>query len=159
MIPQAIASCGPHADLWAQLKAMIHAIRRAKNATTSGDLTPLDRERLEEVISLIKSEVHPGATDNEAQLNSLITTSDRDASNAFGADLHKLLRENTTFERWNASQKIGTDKKLQKLQSAVQKYLQNPSNNLINSPPKEELTVIEAILESLLSQTESALQV
>lgn len=159
MIPQAIASCGPYADLWAHLKAMIHAVRRAKTAKDTRELTVLDRERLEDVRNLIKSEMSHASVDAEMQFTSLVSTSDRGNSYTFGTDLHKLLKENVVFEKWSAPQKLGMEKKLQKLQSAVGNYLQNLPGNWVNSPPKEELSVIEAILESLLSHTESSLQV
>src|SRR5262245_45777853 len=57
MIPQAITSSGPYADLWSHLKSMIHALKRASAAENTRDLSPLDRERLTDVSKLLKSEL------------------------------------------------------------------------------------------------------
>lgn len=158
MIPQAIASCGPYADLWSHLKSMIHALERAKTVKNTQELTCLDKERLEDVLALLKTELlHPGS-EKDLELSSLAILSPFDPAYTLGMDLRHFLKEIPEFERWNATQKLGTDKKLQKLQSALENYLKNVSGNWVNAPPTEEFSLLQTILASVLTRTESALQ-
>jgi hypothetical protein len=158
MIPQAIASCGPYADLWSHLKSMIHALERAKTVKNTQELTLLDKERLGDVVTLLRTELLPQEEEGNLEFSSLATVSPFDPAYTLGMDLRQFLKEIPEFERWNAAQKLGTDKKLQKLQSALEGYLQNVSANWINSPPNEEFSLLQTILSSVLTRTESALQ-
>jgi hypothetical protein len=159
MIPQAIASCGPYADLWSHLKSMIHALERARTAKNTQELTALDKERLRDVVNLLKTELfHRSSEGNLDEFSSLTTASPFDPAYTLGIDLRQFLKEIPEFERWNSPQKLGADKKLQKLQSALENYLENLSANLLNTPPKEEFLLLQTILASILVHTESALQ-
>lgn len=158
MIPQAIASCGPYADLWSQLKSMLHALKRAKDAKNTRDLTPLDRERLTDISELLKTELLHRTGEGNVGFSSLATASPFDPTYTLGLDLRQFLKEIPEFEQWNASQKLGSDRKLQKLQSALDTYIGQLSSNLLNTPPEEEFSILQTILSSILIHTESALQ-
>lgn len=157
MIPQAIASCGPYADLWSHLKSMTHALERAKTVKNTNQLTALDKERLEDVATLLKGELlHRAGEDLE--FSSLATASPFDPAYTLGIEVRQFLKNIPEFEHWNAAQKMGTDKKLQKLYSVLEAYLKNVSTNLLTTPPIEEISLLQTILASILAQTESALQ-
>ena len=156
MIPQAIASCGPYADLWSHLKSMLHALERAKTVKSTNELTTLDKERLRDVAGLLKGDLEQRAGES-LEFSSLATASPFDPAYTLGIDLRQFLKEIPEFERWNAAQKLGTDKKLQKLHSALEAYLKNVSSNLIITPPTEEFSLLQTILESIMIHAESAL--
>jgi hypothetical protein len=157
MIPQAIASCGPYADLWSHLKSMIHALERAKTVKHTNQLTSLDQERLRDVAILLESELFHRSGES-LEFSSLATASPFDPAYTFGIDLRQFLKNIPEFECWNASQKLGTEKKLQKLHSALEEYLKNVPTNLLNTAPTEEFSLLQTILASILAHTESALQ-
>ncbi len=59
MIPQAIKGTGPYADLWNQLKSMMHALSRVEKARSVSDIAPLDKSRLQALVSFITQELKP----------------------------------------------------------------------------------------------------
>lgn len=160
MIPQAITSSGPYADLWSHLKSMIHALNRALEASNTRDLTALDRERLEDVSMLLKSELIQSGDSRDPKLALTSAASPFDPVDTLGVDLRQFLRQVPEFEQWNASQKLGTEKKLQKIQSAIDSYISSLMGTwLPNDPPQEEFRILRTLLSAILVQTESALQV
>ena len=77
---------------------------------------------------------------------------------ALGIDLRHILRENPAFEDWNANQKLGTERKLHRLKTALDTYLENLGGNWLNKPPTIELGILKSVLSQVLIQTESALR-
>jgi hypothetical protein len=160
MIPQAITSSGPYADLWSHLKSMIHALNRALEAKNTRDLSDLDRERLVDVSTLLKSELLQTGESRDPNLALISAASPFDPVDTLGVDLRQFIRHVPEFEQWNSSQKLGTDKKVQKLQSAVDHYIASLMGTwLPNDPPQEEFRILKSLLAAILVQTEAALQV
>jgi len=138
---------------------MIHAVRRASNAKNVNDITRLDIERLQDVSALLKGELLHKSAERNLDFSALATASPFDPAYTLGIDLRQFMKEVPEFERWNVAQKLGTEKKLLKLEQVLDNYAANFDANLLpDNPPQEELSVLEAILKALLGHTESALQ-
>jgi hypothetical protein len=159
MIPQAITSAGPYADLWSHLKSMIHALNRALSVENAQDMTALDKERLQDLAQLLETEVLHRDKEGDVDLKALANVSPLDAAYTLGLDLRSFLKEIPEFEQWNAAQKLGTDKKLNRLHTTLTTYVSNLTGWMPNRPPTEEFRILLTILSAVLRRTESALQV
>lgn len=158
MIPQAIASTGPYADLWSHLKSMLHALDRAMNAKNARDLTELDRERLSALSRFLKTELISKSGNQPVSFGSVGLMASQDPSYSFSMDLQQVAKDLPDFEAYHASQKMGFDKKVQKLIAVLEECSAAPDALIPYNPPKPELRIIQNLLTELLVHAESALQ-
>ena len=156
MIPNAVVSAGPYASLWSHLKSIDHALERALNAQTAGELAELDRDRLRALVDFLQSGLSPRAPDSQFS-TSLCDYSIASPNYGSAIDLRKRLGTLAAFEDWQKTSKKGFDAKLKRLTGALEDFLERPSGLLPKSVPREELTVLHAILRSLLLEAETAL--
>jgi hypothetical protein len=160
MIPQAIANVGPYADLWSHLKSMQHALQRAIEASTLRDLSELDREHLDALAHFLRNELSQRADPGALTFAGLVGQRSAEPGYSLDIDLQQMIKSVPAFEQWHASQKLGFEKKWQRLVSALASHTQNLGDTLMpDQPTQEELTILQGILAELLLHVESALQV
>src|SRR5579859_5900009 len=159
MIPQAIASAGPYADLWSHLKSMQHALGRALGAQTAKYLSDLDKERLNALARFLKSELSQKTEPDALTFSGFRDQPSNEPTYSLDIDLQQMLKNLPAFEEWHAAQKLGFEKKWQKLVSALETYLQSLGSSLLPiHPPQEEFGILQKIVSELLVHAESALQ-
>lgn len=159
MIPQAIANMGPYADLWSHLKSMQHALQRALAVESTRDITDLDKERLLALSQFLKSELIQKPTPEVFSFAGFGRATAEGPSYSLDLDLHQIIKALPDFEQWHAAQKLGFEKKWQKLITTLESYIQNVGGNwLPNQPPKEEFQILQKIISELLLHAESTLQ-
>ena len=157
MIPNAVASTGPYAGLWSHLKSIDHALQRALAAKSSKELAALDRDRLRALCEFLDGGLS-SATAVSGLSTSLtdysgITEPDYNAA----IDLRSRLALVSEFENWQKASKKGFDSKLQRLIASITSFL-SPSGGLLGREvPRQEFEVLRAIVQSLLSEAETAL--
>lgn len=154
MIPQAIASTGPYAGLWSDLKSMRHALDRAMKASTRSDLAELDLSRLRSLVEFLRAELDPKAA-GETEFLSLAST---EPKYSLDIDLRQLLKGLDIFEQWHRAGKLAFKEKTIRLITSLEEYLDKVSCNLFPSnPPQEEFKILYTVLSELLLRTETAL--
>lgn len=158
MIPQAVASCGPYADIWSHLKSIIHSLQRASAAENVQELQQLDKERLRALSDFLAHQLAQKSSESVPSFGALGDAPSFDPAYALGLDLRQVVKDIPAFEDWNASQKLGTEKKLQRLKAALDTYLESLGGNWLNKPPVTELGILKSVLSQVLIQTESALR-
>lgn len=173
MIPNALANTGPYADFWGHLKSIDHALERAINTITNADyniertigvgettstLTDLDKDRLNAMVLFFKSALNPRSTDSAESrtVPSFLVDTHLDYSSTI--DVRQKITAVREFEEWQKTAKKGIESKLQRLIDSVENYLNNASASFIPEAPKEEFEILQAIIQSLLSEAEIALQ-
>ena len=82
----------------------------------------------------------------------------QDPSYSFSMDLQQVAKDLPEFEAYHATQKMGFDKKVQKLIAALEESSAVPDALIPYNPPKPELRIIQHLLTELLVHAESALQ-
>lgn len=157
MIPQIIASTGAYVNSWRRLKSMQHALHRALTVTDPSELSPLDREGLEDVAEFFRvalSDESAGQTQPAAFLSA---PAQPELDYALPIELRQRTKETKAFEAWLNSQ--GYEKKIQRLIKTIRRYCHDWKNGLIaGRVPKDEFMVSHEILSTLLSRAESAMQ-
>jgi hypothetical protein len=154
MIPNALASTGPYADFWGYLKSIDHALERAMMEDTK--LTALDKDRLEALASFLKGSLAEEKDDFSSEDLFRPDVCESDYSSAI--DLKKECEHVPEFTEWQKSSKKGFLYKLQQLINVIEEYNKNLTKNLLSpKPPEEEFKVLQAIIQSLLSDAEIAL--
>ena len=158
MIPQPMAREGPYADLWSYLKSLQHALKRALHAQTSRDLTALDKERLTALARWLRRELTIKTSADLLTLNVFAAKPSREPVYALDIDLPQMIKSLPSFEAWLAAQKLGFDKKWQKLVTALETYTQNLGDSLLpHHPPQEEFHVLQDLLSELVLHAEGIL--
>jgi hypothetical protein len=159
MIPQAIANVGPYADLWSHLKSMQHALERALKAQTARDLSTLDKERLDALARFFRSELSLKPPTDAFSFAGFGGQSSSEPTYSLDFDLQQMIKSLPAFDEWHAAQKLGFEKKWQKLVSALESYANNLNGSLLpNQPPCDEFQILQKIISELLLHAESALQ-
>lgn len=159
MIPQAIANVGPYADLWSHLKSMQYALERALKAQTSKDLTSLDKERLNALARFLRCELSLKSSLDVFSFAGFGGQSSSEPTYSLDFDFQQMIKGLQSFEDWHSAQKLGFEKKWQKLVSALESYAQNLNGILLpNQPPREEFQILQKIISEVLLHAESALQ-
>lgn len=159
MIPQAIANVGPYADLWSHLKSMQHALDRALKAQTVKDLSSLDRERLNALSRFLRSELSQKTAPEKFSFAGFGAQPSSEPTYSLDVDLQQLVKSLPEFEEWHAAQKMGFEKKWQKLVAALESYAESLGDSLLpNQQPREEFQIVQKIVSELLLHAESALQ-
>jgi hypothetical protein len=159
MIPQAIANNGPYADLWSHLKSIQHALMRAIGAQTAKDLSDLDKEQLNGLARFLRSELSQKTEPDAFTFAGFGGQQTNEPTYSLNIDLQQLLRTLPAFEEWHATQKLGFEKKWQRLVAALEAYTGNWGGTLLlNHPPREEFQILQRIISELLVHAESALQ-
>lgn len=155
MIPHAITNTGSYVDLWSQLKALQHALHRAAHGSTQ--LTPLDRELLQRLTELFRGAIaEEKAPSGELKTYFGALTAD-ECEATLDLDLRQNLKHTPEFENWMQNSKPGTDKKIQRLITAVEKYLSDSVGLVTTRIPEDESKVLRAIIARLLLHIESRL--
>ena len=173
MIPNALANTGPYADFWGHLKSIDHALERALNpditspnhsieqtlcaSKTTLGLTDLDRDRFKALTLFLGSALASKAEDGESQ-KSLSFAVDTHLDYSATIDLRQKITAVKEFEEWQKASKKGFDFKLQRLIDSIENYLSKASGSFLTGVPSEEFEVLRAIVQSLLSEAEIALQ-
>ena len=159
MIPQAIANVGPYADLWSHLKSMQHALLRASTTQNPRDLSILDKERLNALARFLKNELSLKTTPEVFSFAGFGGQHASEPTYSLDTDLQLMIKSLKIFDEWHAAQKIGFEKKWQKLVSALESYAHNLGGSLLpNQPPREEFQILQKVVSELLLHAESALQ-
>ena len=159
MIPQAIANVGPYADLWSHLKSMQHALLRANAAQNARDLSMLDKERLTALAHFLKSELSLKTIPEVFSFAGFGGQPSGEPTYSLDIDLQQMIKNLKAFDEWHAAQKMGFEKKWQKLVSSLETYAQNLGGSLLpNQPPQEEFQILQKVVSELLLHAESALQ-
>lgn len=158
MIPHAITNTGSYVDLWSQLKAIQHALKRTLTAEDRIHLTALDREMLARLADLLRNAL-PSPDDSKPSLESYFESlSSYEAESSLDFDLGHALRGISEFEQWLPAHKLGFEKKVQRLLSTIDRIVQESDQGLlVDRPPEDEFRVLQAIVAGLLVQVESAL--
>lgn len=156
MIPHAITNTGSYVDLWSQLKALQHALLRAAHGSNS--LTSLDRELLLRLIEMFRGAIAEEKAPSGELKNYFGALTADECEATLDLDLRQNLKHTAEFENWMQRAKPGTDKKIQRLIEAVEKYLSDSENGLITTHiPEDEYKVLAAIISRLLLYIESRL--
>jgi hypothetical protein len=159
MIPQAIANVGPYADLWSHLKSMQYALGRALKAHTARDLSKLDKERLDALARFLQSELSLKPASDAFSFAGFGGQSSSEPTYSLDFDLQQMIKGLPEFDEWLVAQKLGFEKKWQKLVSSLEAYTSSLNGSLLpNQPPREEFQILQRIISELLLHTESALQ-
>ena len=173
MIPNALANTGPYADFWGHLKSIDHALERALSpditspdngieqtfgaSKTTPGLTDLDRDRFKALILFFKSALTSEAEGSKFQ-KSLSFTADTHLDYSATIDIRQKITAVQEFEEWQKTAKKGFDPKLQRLIDSIENYLSKASGSFFPEIPRKEFEVLRAIVQSLLSEAEIALQ-
>lgn len=157
MIPNAVASTGPYAGLWSHLKSINHALERALAAGNSKELAELDSDRLHALSEFLDGGLSsaPGASGLSTSLVEYSNLTEPDYNAAI--DLRSRLGEVPQFDNWLKISKKGFDSKLQRLIASITAFLSPSSDFLGRDVPREEFEILKAIVQSLLSEAETAL--
>ncbi len=157
MIPNALASTGPYADLWGYLKSIEHALARSMSAI---DLTDLDQDRLEALISLLEDTLSPEDHDLLSDQNFLDIIDSWHSDYSSGLDLRSVVESNERFKLWRRSSKKSFEEDIQRLISIIRRHLDGANKGLFQAPPpSKEFEVLHSIVTSLLLDVELTLQV
>jgi len=157
MIPNAVASTGPYAGLWSHLKSINHALERALAAGSSKELAELDRDRLHALSEFLNGGLSsaPGASGLPTSLVEYSNLTEPDYNAAI--DLRSRLADVPEFDAWLKPSKTSFDKKLQRLITSITDFLSPSGDFLGREAPRQEFEVLRAIVQSLLSEAETAL--
>jgi hypothetical protein len=155
MIPNAVASTGPNAELWSHLKSLDHALERALSPSVS-QLTELDRDRLEAVVGFLSSSLTQVSAVASPSLSNLSHATLSDENYLAMLDVRQKILSSAAFENWQRASKKGPDVKLQRLLKATEAFLAT-GELFKRSVPREEFEVIRSIINALLSDVETAL--
>ncbi|HUT11466.1 MAG TPA: hypothetical protein VMY42_13275 [Thermoguttaceae bacterium] len=157
MIPNAVASTGPYAGLWSHLKSINHALERALAAGSSKELAELDIDRLRALSEFLDGGLSsaPGASGLSTSLVEYSNLTEPDYNAAI--DLRSRLAYVPEFDNWLKSSKKGFDTKLQRLIASISNFLSPSGDLLARETPHQEFEILRAIVQSLLSEAETAL--
>ncbi|HYG33784.1 MAG TPA: hypothetical protein VEC99_03310 [Clostridia bacterium] len=138
---------------------MQHALDRALMAGPGRNLTTLDRERLKALARFLRSELSHRTTPDEFTFAGFGGQANVEPTYSLDIDLQQMLRALPAFEQWLATQKIGFEKKWQRLTVALESFADTSSGDLLpKQPPAEEFRLLQKIVSELLLHTESTLQ-
>ncbi len=156
MIPNAVASIGPFAELWSHLKSIDHALERSLDSKNAESLTELDKERLHALVELLQMGVAPASPE---PVNLLTCATPLDPDYGSSINLRERISTLPAFESWKKSSRLGFEPKVQKLIDAIQGFVVKPPGSLFpKDAPRQELEVLRAIVQDLLFDAEAALQ-
>ncbi len=148
MIPNALISTGPYADLWSHIKSIDHALERVLSAGPGFKLTDLDKDRLQVLASHLRSDLPRESFIDIYDLSDVLTGSE--------FNIKHYLRDSHELKEWRKPSKIGFDEKISLLSTAITEYI-NQEGNLIDHVPHEEFHILRAALAILIIEAESAL--
>lgn len=156
MIPQIIASTGAYVNSWRHLKSMQHALYRA-TTVDPGELSPLDREGLEDVVEFLQVALAEETAGQAAPAAFLNIALQSELDYALPIELRQRAKETKAFEKWLNG--CGFDKKIQRLIKTVRSYCESWKTELIpGKVPKDEFLMVHDIISTLLTRAESAMQ-
>jgi len=156
MIPQAIKSTGPYADLWSHLKSMAHALTRVESARDISEVAPLDKARLHALDIFIGHELGSGVAPGLASAESFLSFETSDLSYSLEVDVRALLTNLPSFREWMKGASL--EDKTAKVVKAVDTFSEQVNTGVLPAdPPKTELNIVRDLLSTLVLHTESAL--
>jgi hypothetical protein len=138
---------------------MQHALGRALKAQTARDLSNLDKERLNALARFFHSELSLKPAADVFSFAGFGGQSSSEPTYSLDFDLLQMIKNLPEFDGWHAAQKLGFEKKWQKLVSALELYSTSLNGSLLpNQPPREEFQILQRIISELLLHTESGLE-
>ncbi len=152
MIPNSLSSTGPYAGLWSHLKSIDHALARVQN----GEISDLDKERLGALIEILRGGLSATVTDAPETPNFLVLANEDQPDYRSAFELRSVLSSVGEFTAWKSKSKMPVDTKVQKLIDALHRVI-GEKRLFPHDLPQEELSVLQAISKSLLSDAESSL--
>ncbi len=158
MIPNAVASTGPYAGLWSHLKSIDHALGRALDSGSLKKLTELDRERIHALTELFRRGLVSSGLSSHVQTDLLVYSQGGDPEYASALELKERIPAVAAFQNWKSARNLGFEKKVQLLIEKAEAFLNKPSSLFPKDAPREEFEVLRAIVQSLISDAEAALQ-
>lgn len=159
MIPNAVASTGPYAGLWSHLKSIDHALDRVLNASSANNLAELDKERLHALAQLLRQGISPNDSASPPRLDRFVRSRGGEPEYGSAFDLRQRIVSVAEFESWKKASKQGYEQKLQSLIDATESFVSKLTTSLFaKDVPRSEFEVLRAIVKSLISDAEAALQ-
>jgi len=156
----ALAITGEYADLWCHLKAMDRAVERALERRGAIREEELTRDKLASLAAFLREAIVAAPEGSSAIMETPFLADEPTARYTTDVDLRQRLRAVPEFESWLAKSKLGVDRKIARLASAIEGLLDRLSSNLVvgeRDLPQEELQILRKILAALLRDTQSAL--
>ncbi len=158
MIPSAITSTGPYADVWSYLKSIDHAIERVLDSSVTR-ATPLDKDRLSALIDLLNNSVAPEvelASESISFMNN-IGSPYPDYSSAI--NLRSKVESNKDFIIWKKKNRKKAEDLLAKLKHAVERYILESDDSLFQlGKHTDELKILQSIMGDLIADAEVAMK-
>jgi len=159
VIRNALASRGPYATFWSHLKSIDNALRRTLDEKGVLSLTALDRDRIEELISMLEDAVAPEAKDIGAEPANLFSAEFCKSDYSSAIDFRHIIGSAEAFQTWHRTSKRGFEASVRRLIKAAKQYLENSDRVLFpKDAPREEFVIMRSIIQLLLADADSALQ-
>ncbi len=158
MVQNVLANTGPYAGLWSYLKSIDHALERAQDIECCKAFTEFDKERLLSLAEFLGGGLSTSAPSSADTVDLLQYSRMSAADYGCAIDLRRQVADIPEFESWQKSSRTGFEKKLQRLIDELRKFVEAPPKDLFPKPaPQEEFSILRAIVETLLSDAEVAL--
>lgn len=158
MIPNAMAKSGPYADLWGHLKSIDHALERTLSGANREKVSELDIDRLRALVELLKGAQVGDSVDQPFAPDQLLFSEFNQSDYGSAIDLKYKFSTVSEFNDFQRSSKKGFNAKLEKLLDDTEEYLTSTSGLVPGEAPTKVFEVLRAIVRSLLSEVEVALQ-
>ena len=161
MIPNAIVSTGPYADLWSHLKSIDHALGRISTIEQFKDLTDLDKDRLSVLKEFLSSALAPDSDGTHFSPQLLESALSHQPNYSSAINLRHRLMEISEFVEWDKVSKNESqiDKKIIKLIDFIDSYLNDISSSLFSKlSSSDEIKVLRSIINAILSDVEIELE-
>lgn len=152
MIPNALTSPSPYADLWSHLKAVDYALQRSLDSNSKEPLHDLDRERLLDLASFLHENLDVSGEDL-ASFDSLLASADTPVHFTTDIDVKKCLKDTKEFSEWLSKTRF--DEKVSRLITSIEEYVKSSKQALFpKNSPRPEFIILSAFLMRLLSYSQ-----
>ncbi|MEO8495011.1 MAG: hypothetical protein ABI614_08065 [Planctomycetota bacterium] len=119
----------------------------------------LDRERLHALIQFLEGALSQNTSASPPQTGLLVHSQVSEPNYSSAIDLRERISAVPAFDNWRKTSKQGFEQKLQRLISEIRNFVNTPSPGLFpKNASHSEFEVLRAIIQSLLSDAEAALQ-
>ncbi|MDD4870097.1 MAG: hypothetical protein PHR77_06015 [Kiritimatiellae bacterium] len=158
MIPNSLTKTGAYAGLWSYLKSVDCALARSLDEKTSPKLTEFDKERINSFADFLEDGISINKQESFTPSHLLQYMEKHEPNYSSSLNLRSLISEVEEFDSFQKMQRVGFDKKLQKLIESIRSSL-NPSEKdlFIYSTYHEEFTLLRLIVQNLLRHAEVSL--